>query len=96
MQNHRVREDVQDRSSRLRSACMSVSPLRTRVDTDSPALEGLAADVRDVEVRDTELLLSVEKLRRDALDSLAVLVLLLRLVHATHVELHIDEQGVCI
>lgn len=90
MQNHRVREDVQDRSSRLRSECILVSPLRTRVDTDLPALEGLAADVRDVEVRDTELLLPVEKLRRDALDSLAVLVFLLRLVHAAHVELHVD------
>lgn len=57
---------------------------------DSPALEGLAADVRDVEIRYTQLLLSVEQLRRDALDGLAVLVLLLRLVHAAHVELYID------
>lgn len=64
--------------------------LRKRVDTNSPALEGLAADVRDVEVRDAELLLPVEQLRRDAFDGLAVLVLFLRLVHAAHVELHVD------
>lgn len=71
--------------------CVHVSQsLRKRVDTNSPALEGLAADVRDVEVRDAELLLSVEQLRRDALDGLAVLVLFLRLVHAAHVELHVD------
>lgn len=52
-----------------------------------PALERLAADVRNVEIGDAELVLPVEQLRGEALVSVAALVLLLCLSHAVHVEL---------